>query len=188
MAIRTVINENGVYFITLTCYNWLPLIEIANAYNDVYNFLEVLKTKGCKVVAYVIMPNHLHLMIFYANEQETLNALIGQGKRFMAYGIVKRLRQTFQSNLLGKLSMAVSIVEKARDKQHQIWKTGFDKKHCRTESFLLQKLDYLHNNPIRGKWNLAKDRESYEHSSCLFYSQGIQQHCSVTHYKEVLEG
>ena len=37
---------------------------------------------------------------------------------------------------------------------------------------LKQKLDYMHDNPVRGKWNLAKTAADYKHSSARFYIDG----------------
>ena len=65
MATETVVGSKGIYFITFSCYNWLPLIDAAGAYTDVYNFFDVLKQKGHCIVDYVIMPNHVHLLLHY---------------------------------------------------------------------------------------------------------------------------
>ena len=42
----------------------------------------------------------------------------------------------------------------------------------------------MHNNPLKGKWNLAKTPEEYAHSSAAFYFFGKQGRLSVTHYKD----
>jgi hypothetical protein len=59
MAVHTVVQKQGIYFITFTCHQWLPLIELSEGYGSVYNFFEVLKRKGHTLTGYVIMPNHL---------------------------------------------------------------------------------------------------------------------------------
>jgi hypothetical protein len=33
----------GVYFITITCFNWLPLFDIADSYDAVYKWFQYLK-------------------------------------------------------------------------------------------------------------------------------------------------
>ena len=35
--------------------------------------------------------------------------------------------------------------------------------------FLYQKLDYIHHNPVSGKWNLCNEFTDYAHSSAAFY-------------------
>jgi len=89
--------------------------------------------------------------------------------------------------LLNLLASAVEQKDSSRGKKHEVWKPGFDVKECRTEKFLLQKLNYIHDNPVKGKWMLAKDNEAYVHSSCLFYFKKKHRFCEVTHYEEVLD-
>lgn len=187
MAIETPVDQKGIYFITFTCHNWIALIEEADAYEAVYQFFEVLQKEGNAIVAYVIMPNHVHFLLHYTSTVKSLNTLIGNGKRFMAYNIVKRLQQKNKTGLLVALQGAVEAKDSTRGKKHEVWKASFDVKPCRTERFLLQKLNYIHENPVKGKWNLAINRESYEHSSCLFYFKGAQRRCEVMHYEKVLD-
>ena len=54
----------STYFITFTCAEWLPLFKITNSYDLVYKWFAVVKQKyNADVVAYVIMPNHLHVIL-----------------------------------------------------------------------------------------------------------------------------
>ena len=48
-----------------------------------------------------------------------------------------------------------------------------------------QKLDYIHHNPVSGKWNLVEDFVTYRHSSAQFYECDIQGNFEVTHYKDL---
>ena len=41
------------------------------------------------------------------------------------------------------------------------------------ESFFNQKLQYIHRNPVNGKWKLVNDYMDYEHSSASFYEAGL---------------
>ena len=57
----------------------------------VYKWFEVLKKNNTDVVAYVIMPNHLHVILHFHSENFDLNKIISNGKRFLAYEIINRL-------------------------------------------------------------------------------------------------
>lgn len=114
MATETVVGTKGIYFITFTCHQWLSLIDLANAYDDVYKFFAVLHQKGHRVTGYVIMPNHVDLLLHYSGEGATLNLLIGNDKRFMTYSIVKKLQQKSRTDLLQKLKEGVEPKYKAR--------------------------------------------------------------------------
>jgi len=61
MPVRKAITEkDGVYFITFTCTNRLPLFKICDAYNTVYNWFNRLKEQGHYIIGYAIMPSHIH--------------------------------------------------------------------------------------------------------------------------------
>ena len=94
MAVRTPIdNIEGTYFITFTCQHWLPLFEITNSYDTVYKFFDHLKTKRHYIMGYVVMPNHLHALIDFGVSEKNINTMVSNGKRFIAYEIVKRLQE-----------------------------------------------------------------------------------------------
>jgi REP element-mobilizing transposase RayT len=177
--------HNRFYFCTITCYKWLNLLQEANAYDAVYNWFSHLKQSECQVCGYVIMPNHLHVLLFPANVEKSLNHLISQGKRFMAYDIVKRLKQLRRSDLLKELQEGVEANERTKGKKHQVFRLSFDARVCFDEKMLLQKLDYIHHNPVKGKWNLASDFVEYKHSSAVFYERGQDDLGVVTHFKDV---
>jgi len=48
-----------------------------------------------------------------------------------------------------------------------------------------QKLDYIHRNPVSGKWSLVDDYTKYVHSSAGYYELGISGKFDVTHYKDI---
>ena len=72
------------------------------------------------------------------------------------------------------------------EKKHEQWQDSFDIKECRTEQFILQKLNYIHNNPCSGKWKLVKEPHQYEHSSALYYLNGKRGNIPVKDYRYFL--
>ena len=75
----------------------------------------------------------------------------------MAYDIVERLSKKGQDTILQELQNGVGMKDKQRGKKHEVWKDSFGIKECRTEKFILQKLIYMHMNPISGKWKLNQE-------------------------------
>jgi len=130
MSIHTPVKQRGIYFITFTCFNWLPLIEITKGCDLVYNFFDVLKENGNDVLGFVIMPNHVHLLLHYTNTGQSLNTIIGNGKRFIGYDIVKRLKERGEVVLLNQMKEAVTAKDRERNKRHEVWKGTFDVKQC----------------------------------------------------------
>jgi REP element-mobilizing transposase RayT len=172
MPVRRAISEYfGIYSITLTCCRWKNLFEEADGYDVVYEWFDYLKSKGHFVLGYVIMPNHLHAVLGFRHTQgESINKIVGNGKRFMAYGLIKRLEKGNFIQTLKELSTFVNATERRRGKLHEVFEPSFDWKECLDDDFIEQKLSYIHNNPCSGKWELADYPWEYVHSSAKQYS------------------
>lgn len=82
MSVRTAIHgSEDTLFIMFTCFKLLPLIELTNGYDFVYKWFDYLKMKGHLVTGYVIMPNHIHVLIYFSKTDKTINKIIGDGKQ-----------------------------------------------------------------------------------------------------------
>jgi hypothetical protein len=133
------------------------------------------------------MPNHVHVLISFIHPAQSINTIIDNGKRFMAYEIIKRLEDMNESAILQQLAANVETSRKANNKMHEVWELSFDWKDCRSNEFVWQKLDYMHNNPCTGKWRLAANPVEYVHSSAKFYLTGVQGFYPVTNFMEMEE-
>lgn len=188
MAIKTQHQTavNNTWFITFTCYSWIPLLGGTNSYDLVYKWLKLIDdSRGIKTLAFVTMPNHVHLLLQLPDNNVNLNKLIGNGKRFMAYEIVRRLEQTDRQDIFFKLSSACSDLELAKGQRHKVFEQSFDAKAVYSLDFLYQKLDYIHHNPVRGKWNLCTEFTDYMHSSAAFYELERPHPCiKIADYRE----
>ncbi len=187
MSVRREITEyDGIYFITITCSCWSHLFELADGYDEIYKWFDHLKCRGHYIVGYVIMPKHLHALIgFKKTGGVSINLIIGEGKRFMSYGIVRRLKEKNEHVVLDRLSGQVNDTDRKRGKLHEVFEPSFDWKECRSNKFIDQKLDYVHANPCRGIWNLVKEEHEYNHSSAKYYRTGEQGVYKVTNYSEL---
>jgi REP element-mobilizing transposase RayT len=177
--------DHGHFFITFTCHKWLQLIDITKSYDLIYNWFDVLKSHGHFITGYVIMPNHVYATIAFRKTPKSINKIIGDGKRFIGYEIIKRLKEKNQHDILKILENAVNISDKKRGKLHEVWEDSFDWKECISNTFITQKLDYMHMNPCTGKWMLAANPFEYEHSSARFYISGEQGKYEVLNFGEL---
>jgi hypothetical protein len=98
-----------------------------------------------------------------------------------------RLKQTRQHEIITRLEQDVRSKDKKRGKLHEVWTDSFDAKECRTEKFIIQKLNYIHNNPCSGKWKLADDPVHYPHSSAAFYISGKKGLYDVSDYRKFMK-
>ena len=182
---QTIPYNSGIFFITFTCHQWLPLIDKTNGYDIVYNWFNHLKCKGHYINGFVIMPNHVHALISFVNTKQSINTIIGNGKRFMAYEIIERLKANNETALLEQLAGKVEATKKQNKKLHEVWELSFDWKDCRSNDFIYQKLDYMHLNPCTGKWQLTINPIEYLHSSAKFYLTGEYGFYPVTNFMEM---
>jgi REP element-mobilizing transposase RayT len=183
---RTHGQTDHIYFCTFTCIGWIPLFEMVHLYGSIYHWLKLLRKAGNHIIGFVIMPNHLHVLLHFRQQTGSINSILANGKRFLAYEIVKRLTQNGHHDVLEKLSSRVTPKERARKKKHRVFEPSSDIKPCYTEKFLLQKLNYIHHNPLNGKWNLVDDFTMYAHSTACFYEHGVvHPHVEITHYKDI---
>ena len=111
---QTIPYQFGSFFITFTCYRWLSLIKKVNGYDIIYNWFDILKSNGHFINGFVVMPNHVHAIISFIESPQSINTIIGNGKRFMAYEIIKRLQQMGEIALLAQLSRGVEPKRKAK--------------------------------------------------------------------------
>ena len=187
MAIKSSHNTiNKTRFITFTCFSWISLFQIKNSYDIIYDWFNLIKEKYSIVItAFVMMPNHIHA-ILHINNSKSLIKVIANGKSFIAYEIVKRLRSQNQNDILLKLSEACYDEEKRKGQLYKVFEPSFDAKAILTNKFLEQKLDDIHHNPVSGKWNLASIFVDYKHSNASFYEKNLKhQNVVLKHYLDL---
>jgi REP element-mobilizing transposase RayT len=186
VAVKTqFIDTDAFYFFTITCYNWINLFHLTDFYPCVFKWFDFISQSGKKLVGYVIMPNHMHVLVYIPESSEPINKMIGEGKRFMAYDMVRKLKELNMNKLDTFLQNSVKDFEKIRGKKHQIFIPNSDIKLCYSEKIIIQKLDYMHANPVKGKWNLASDITTYPYSSASFYELNIQGIYPICHFWDV---
>ena len=103
----------------------------------------------------------------------------------MSYGIVRRLRQANETDVLSELSSIVHDTDRSRGKRHEVFEPSFDWKECMSDKFICQKLDCIHANPCKGNWALVADECDYIHSSAKNYQTGNQGIYDITSWTEL---
>ena len=72
---------------------------------------------------------------------------------------------------------------KAPDRKFQIWERNSLSTDIYSEKILLQKLNYIHANPVHPKWKLADLPENYQYSSARFYETGVDEFSILTQFR-----
>ncbi|MFV0604447.1 MAG: transposase, partial [Niabella sp.] len=130
-------------------------------YKDVIiNSLEYLTTAGkIEVYAFVIMPNHIHL-IWRTKELNGKETAQGSFLKYTAHEFRKMTKSDGCLNLY-KTNVA--------NKQHEFWQRDSLAIHLYSREVAFQKLKYIHNNPLAEHWQLAKHPCGYKYSSAKYY-------------------
>ncbi len=80
------------------------------------------------------------------------------------------------------LKKGVEKGERRKGQVHRMFESSSDIKPCYSRWFIEQKLDYIHFNPVSGKWNLVDDHVRYPHSSARFYELNEPVRAKISHY------
>ena len=120
------------------------------------------------------MPNHIHL-IWQVQDGFKQELIQNRFLKFTAQQMKFRLRDTNDQ-------MLSQFMVNASDRQYQLWERNSLSIDLWSPPVFMQKLDYIHNNPLQYKWQLALYPEDYKHSSAKFYETGIDEFGLLIHY------
>ena len=157
-------DENLPYFCTITVLDWIPVLIESRYIDPIIESLSYCRAnKGLQLFAYVVMPNHLH-MIAAAND---LHEVMRDFKRFTSRRIHERLVADGRETVLNWLERAAHEARRARG-EFSFWEDGFHPQAIYTTDVLDQKLRYLHENPVRK--GLVRSPEDWWFSSAGWYA------------------
>jgi putative transposase len=154
---------------------WKPLLK-EDRFKDIVikSLLYLSNEKSIIIYGFVIMPNHIHLIwqIQDGFKQEIIQMRF---LKFTAQQMKFRLLDTKDQRLDWFLT-------NAKDRSYQFWERNALSIDLWNPEVFMQKLDYIHNNPLQHKWRLAEFPEMYRYSSAKFYETGIDEFELVKHY------
>jgi putative transposase len=157
-----VLQRQYPYFMTATINNWLPVFTKPETVSVVYGCWRFLQqTSDFEIFGYVIMENHLHLVARSHNIEKDMKRF----KSYTAREIVACLQHIGADHMLQMLALFKRSHKVESD--HQVWEEGSHPQIIESESVLKQKLDYIHQNPVkRGYVDLP---EHWRYSSARNY-------------------
>ncbi len=153
-----------IYFWTATIHRWLNLLEEDFFKDIILNDLKYYSEKGAlKIYAFVIMPNHIHLIF---SEEKQLS------KEQPHVSLLKHTAHLFQKKLRTENPIFYNEFKvDAKNKKYQFWQRDSLAVEMTSSKILEQKLTYIHNNPLQDHWNLVKHPCDYYYSSAKFWER-----------------
>jgi putative transposase len=139
-------NQHCLHFITFSCYRRMKLLDSASARDTFEHELErVRRWYGCYVTGYVVMPEHVHLLLSEP-ERGTLSL------------VIQMLKQITSRNL-------------RPPEQPRFWQVRYYGFPVWSENKRIEKLRYIHRNPVRR--GLVQRPEQWKWSSFAHYVTGM---------------
>ena len=159
--------QEKAHFITATVADWIDVFTRKNYRDCSIDCLDFcIKNKGMTVYGYVIMSNHIHLIIH--SKDGKLSDLIRDFKKFTAKTILEKIQTEPESRrdwMLERFKIATE--PHSRNKNYQFWQYGNHAEEIYSEKFMWSKLDYIHLNPVRA--GLVVKASDYIYSSASNY-------------------
>ncbi len=162
LFLNMIYEENHPQFFTATIYEWNHLLkDDAVKYIIIDSLRFLVKANRVNVYGFVIMSNHLHL-IWRIRSPHLLKDVQRDFLKYTAQQIMFYLKQH-------DLVLLDTCKVNHYDRTYMIWKTDSLSVDLYSEKVFTQKMDYIHNNPVRA--GLCKVPEEYKYSSAEHFLQ-----------------
>jgi putative transposase len=162
-ALRRHYGRGDLHFITFSCYRRRPLLGSCRARDRFLKILdEVRSTYEFLLVGYVVMPEHVHLLMSEPAKGDPSKAL-----QVLKQKTSRALRRKTRKNLPGQLSLKFGSAE---TDARAFWQRRFYDFNVWSGKKLKEKLDYMHANPVKRK--LVGHPKDWPWSSWGFYTKG----------------
>ncbi len=166
-----------LYFTTCTINRWKHVMKTDERKIIITDSLQFLFKEGSiQVFAFVIMPNHIHL-VWQIKEDIRLSLVQQRLLKFTAYKIKDAMRKDGES--------IAAFHSGRRDRNFQVWQDRSLSKRMITHRIACQKINYIHGNPLQKQWNLIEKAEDYRFSSASFYETGETEWKFLKHIDEL---
>ena len=153
------------HFITCTILHWLPIFTNKESVQIVIDSLEFLQQKdNLKIYAYVILENHLHLII----QSNDLAKSMKSFKQYTAKSLLELLKEKNAKTILEQLKFYKKAHHKATN--YQVWEKGYQPKLIQSNDMMRSKIEYIHQNPVKRGYVDEAKHSSFPHYCGNTYS------------------
>ncbi|MBI5893297.1 MAG: transposase [Deltaproteobacteria bacterium] len=173
---KSYIDPNHCYFVTTSLINrgfkFLQQDCYAAVILDSLNFLR--QNQKLYVFAFVVMPNHLHILI-KPRSPHNVSQIMHSFKRFTSGEIKKTLK-----------GENYNVWRQFQNFGGALWQEGFLDENIYSEKLFLEKVEYIHNNPVAKNWRLVDNRADYRYSSACYYDRSEKPIIEIDDFCRVL--
>ena len=163
------------HFFTATNLCWKKLLEPDKNKDVIIDSKRFLvEDKRVIIYGFVIMPNHIHLL---------WHLRAGKIREHVQRDFLRHTAQEIKKDMLvNNLEGLKPYLLNAKDRKYQFWERNALSVEIWSEKVLIQKLKYIHENPVRA--GLCDYPTDYKYSSVLLYKTGIDNWGFLTHFRD----
>lgn len=155
--------KGDLHFLTFSCYQRLPLLGTVRARNIFVRALGKIRERyGFLLVGYVVMPNHVHLLI-----SETGQATPSVVLKVLKQRVSRDVRKGRRRGPAGQMRLRFA---RSEEPLARFWQPRFYDFNVWSRKKLREKLEYMHANPVTRK--LVQHPKDWVWSSWSFYARG----------------
>ncbi len=162
-------NQQATHFLTFTIEGWIDIFsrkDYRNIVLECFKFCQ--ENKQLKIHAYVIMTNHIH--VIWTAQNGNISDIIRDFKSYTSRMFLQTINSIPESRKDWLLYMFEFFGNKTnRNKTFKIWTSNNHPEEIESEDFFFQKLNYIHQNPVRA--GIVLNQDEYIYSSASNYAK-----------------
>lgn len=162
----SIVDPHATYFLTFTIVGWVDLFTRKECRDIIIQSLKYCQeNKGLNLNAYVIMPSHIHLIVSAKEGSKGLSYIIRDFKSHTFRELEKFIMHNKAESRKEWLKVIFEYHAKynSNNTNWQIWKQDNRPKILLHPRFMMQKIQYIHNNPVVDA--IVEKPEDYLYSS-----------------------
>lgn len=158
--------KGNAYFITTSVNNFTKIFKETRYINILLENINFYRFKyGFLLLAYVIMPDHLHMLIHpNPDRPEDISSIMEDFKKFTSRQLRRQMEEDKRTKWLESFRLKTP---KKRNWRYQVWQERFDDLGIYSLTAARAKINYIHSNPVRK--GMVDKPEEYPYSSARNY-------------------
>ena len=169
MSSKYKVGEDAIaHFVTFSVVGWVDVFS-RECYKEIFvNSLKYCQeNKGLKLHAWVIMTNHVHLIV--SSDTNKIENLVRDIKKYSSKQIIAAIQESKTESRKEWMLNLFSYAGKnnSNNKDFQFWKQDYHPIELNSANKSKDRLDYLHENPVRS--GLVWEPWHYKYSSAIDY-------------------
>jgi len=161
-------SQDDIHFVTFTIVDWVDIFTrpvYKQLIVDALNYCQ--QHKGLEIFGFCLMTNHMHLLAA-ATPPAKLPDIIRDFKKHTNKQLIKLIATENESRrdwIMHRFEFHAKYNNRIKD--FKVWQDGYHGIICAYPEIRQQKLDYIHNNPVRA--GIVANPQDYIYSSAANY-------------------